>query len=403
MNIQNICIVGLGYIGLPTAALLANKNFNVFGVDVNNDVIETINQGLIHIVEPSLDEYVSKAFKSGKLKAYKEPQTADIFMICVPTPFHRDTSVPIPNIDFVMAATDAISKKIMPGNILILESTSPVGTTEKVKDRLIENGIDITDIYIAYCPERVLPGNIMKELVENDRIIGGITEESTFKVANFYSNFVDGNILQTNARTAEMCKLAENSFRDINIAYANELSMICDDSDIKVNELINLANHHPRVNILNPGVGVGGHCISVDPWFIVSSNPEKSNLIKTARLVNNSKPDWVVVKIQESLSEFKLMNVKITCLGLAFKPDIDDLRESPALYVANKLSESNISLTAVEPNITTHNELNLESLDEAIKNSDIICCLVAHKEFKNQINDIKNSGKLILDFCGLLD
>lgn len=402
MNIKNICVVGLGYIGLPTAALLANNKFNVIGVDNDINVVKIINKGQIHIVEPELDSYVLHAKESNFLNAYHEPLEADVFMICVPTPF-RNKNSPEPNLDYVYAAVDSISKVIKPGNILILESTSPIGTTENIKNKLKENRVDADSIYIAYCPERVLPGNIINELVENDRIVGGINQESTKIVSNFYRSFVKGKILETNSKTAEMCKLTENSFRDVNIAFANELSLICEDHDINVSELIALANRHPRVNILEPGVGVGGHCISVDPWFLVASNPNESKLIKMARDVNNSKPDWVVKKILEIVSDKFSNNTKIACLGLSFKPDIDDLRESPALYITEKLENTCYSIIAVEPNITNHKNLKLRKINEAIKEADVICCLVGHSEFKRNLDMIRNSKKLILDFCGLLN
>ena len=393
-----VCIIGLGYIGLPTAALLANRKFMVHGVDVKKEVTDIINQGNIHIVEPELDTYVRAAVQSGFLKASMEPAEADVFIIAVPTPFHEGY---IPNIDFVMDATNAIAKYIRPGNIVILESTSPIGTTDKINTRLKEKGVDTSLIYLAHCPERVLPGHVMRELIENDRIVGGINEESTNAVVKFYRQFVTGSVIETDARTAEMCKLVENSYRDVNIAFANELSMICTKAGVDVYELIRLANHHPRVNILNPGVGVGGHCIAVDPWFIVADYPEESKLIKTGRLVNNHKTEWVIESIGEkvkSLKEQLQREPVIGCLGLAFKPDIDDLRESPALYVTTTLISKGLNVIAVEPNINTHPTLNITSLHEALEKADLFVFLVKHKVFR-QISIPQE--KAVLDYCGI--
>jgi len=340
---KRVCVVGLGYIGLPTAALLASKGCKVHGVDVIKNVVDTINQGKIHIVEPELDKFVKEAVESGNLKADTKPNFADVFIIAVPTPFHKGF---IPNIDYVISAAESIAPYIKDGNIVVLESTSPVGTTEKIGEILKNKGVDISKIYIAHCPERVLPGKIMKEIVQNDRIVGGITQISTKKVAEFYKEFVDGEVLQTDSKTAEMSKLTENSFRDVNIAFANELSILCDKFGINVWELIALANRHPRVNILNPGCGVGGHCIAVDPWFIVHSGGNEAKLIKSAREVNNYKTQWVIEKIKNVALKFELANhkkAKIACLGLAFKPDIDDLRESPALAITKQLIANGFS------------------------------------------------------------
>lgn len=387
VNKLRICIVGLGYIGLPTAALLANRGFQVHGVDVNELVIDTINRGEIHIVEPELDKFVRSAVKSGSLIANIDPVESDIFMIAVPTPFHADrlnkvTNSPIPNIDKILDASKKIAPYIKPGNLILLESTSPVGTTKLMNDLLEEEGVDVKNIFVAHSPERVLPGHIMKELIENDRVVGGINNMSTIKAAEFYRTFVEGEVLETTAKTAEMVKLTENSFRDVNIAFANELSILTDDMDIDVKELILLANRHPRVNILNPGCGVGGHCISVDPWFIVDSANGKAKMIEQARKTNDFKARWVVEKIKNHVLEFKKNNGRsptISCMGLSYKPDIDDLRESPALFIAMELSK-NIEIKAVEPNIKTYKGLELIDLKEGLS-MDICIYLVAHSEF----------------------
>ena len=403
MKKDKVCVIGLGYIGLPTAATLASNNFEVYGYDINEDIVETINSGKIHIVEPDLEKCVFNSVKQKKLSAYNEIQSADIFIICVPTPFEIRNSKPEPNIDFIIDATDKISDVIRPGNQVILESTSPVGTTEKIARRFEANNININEIFISYCPERVLPGNIMVELIQNDRIVGGINNQSTIKASKFYNKFVKGEILETNSKTAEMCKLCENSFRDINIAYANELSMICDDEDINPFELIYLANHHPRVNILNPGVGVGGHCISVDPWFLVSSSPNKSKIIRTAREVNNSKPKWVISKIIETTKKVKKKDIKIACLGISFKPDIDDLRESPSLEIVKELISLKYNVSVVEPNIKSYDGIHLISLDQALQDFDIICSFVNHTNFIKRVDEIKSSKKIVLDFCNLIN
>ncbi len=398
MKNEKVCIVGLGYIGLPTAALLANNNYHVHGVDINEHAVNTINKGQIHIVEPELDTFVKNAVSNNFLKAYLQPAEADVFIIAVPTPFHEGFK---PNIDYVLKATKSIAPFVKEGNLIILESTSPVGTTEKVLETLKECGVNTDKIFAAYCPERVLPGKIMKELVENDRIVGGVNKESTEKVVAFYKTFVKGEVLATNARTAEMCKLTENSYRDVNIAFANELSMICDKANIDVWELISLANHHPRVKILQPGAGVGGHCIAVDPWFIVSDFPEEAKIIKAAREINDFKTQWVIEKIKNTALQFELDNKRkpvVACMGLAFKPDIDDLRESPALEVAKAIHETNLNVICVEPNVATVKGLKLVSTTEAIQQADIICYLVKHKEFLNLSNINK---KIVLNFCDI--
>lgn len=393
---KKICVIGLGYIGLPTAALLANRGYEVHGVDVVQSIVDTINQGKIHIVEPELDTFVRSAVNSGKLKASLTPSQADVFIIAVPTPFHEGY---VPNVDYVVSATKTIAPYVKDGDIVILESTSPVGTTELVEETLKEANVDTSKLYIAHCPERVLPGHIMRELVENDRIVGGITPEATAKTVEFYETFVSGAVLSTDTRTAEMAKLTENSFRDTNIAFANELSMLCDKFDINVWELISLANRHPRVNILSPGAGVGGHCIAVDPWFIVHAGGEIAKMIRTAREVNNYKTEWVIEKIKNAALTFETQNgrkAKVACMGLSFKPDIDDLRESPALYIARRLKADGLDVLAVEPNIESHKEFEIVDYKKALEEADIVTFLVAHKEFKKL--DIKTD----LDFCGVL-
>ena len=398
---KRITVIGLGYIGLPTAALLASNGYSVNGMDINDHAVNTINEGKIHIVEPDLDLFVRSSVASGKLKAHTNVIAGDVYIICVPTPFHENYEIPTPNIDYVLEAIESICPHLKKGDIVILESTSPVGTTEIIRDIIDKNGINTSEIFIAYCPERVLPGKIMIELVKNPRVIGGINSESTKAVSSFYKTFVEGEILETEAKTAEMCKLTENSFRDVNIAFANELSVLCDNAGIDVWDLIKLANHHPRVNILQPGTGVGGHCIAVDPWFIVSKDPKNSQLIKAARTINDSKPDWVISKIK-TIADFKGTK-KVACLGLAFKPNIDDLRESPAAKVVDSLQEQGFAVSCVEPNIDHHESYKLIDINEAIDNFDIIVVLVKHNEFIESNVSIKLKRKEALDFCGVFN
>lgn len=379
-EIKKICVVGLGYIGLPTAALLANRSFEVHGVDVVESVVDTINKGEIHIVEPDLAHYVKMAVNEGKLSASTKPESADVFIIAVPTPFHEGK---VPNVDYIKAAARSIAPFIKKGSLVILESTSPVGATNDLADILSKEGVSIEDIFIAHCPERVLPGRIMIELTENDRIVGGINEESTKVAADFYRSFVTGEVLETDSTTAEMAKLTENSFRDVNIAFANELSMLADKFGIDIHELIRLSNHHPRVNILNPGVGVGGHCIAVDPWFIVHKAQGDAKIIEKAREVNLAKTEWVIEKIKSHVSALNKdkTKVKLALLGLSYKPDIDDLRESPALEITKKLIEDGYDTIVVEPNIHSHPNFDIKTLDYAIENADLLVVLVPHKEF----------------------
>ncbi len=396
---QKICVIGLGYIGLPTASLLGTKGFQVHGVDVTPSVVETINQGRIHIVEPDLDILVKSAVGSGNLKAGLEPEVADVFILAVPTPFKDDHQ---PDLSYIEEATRRIAPYVKPGNLVILESTSPVGTTDNVVARILADaGHRIgSEVFVAHCPERVLPGRILTELIENDRIVGGIDEKSTLKAVEFYNSFVRGEVLATNARTAEMAKLTENAFRDVNIAFANELSLICDEQEINVWELIQLANRHPRVNILQPGPGVGGHCIAVDPWFIVAASPNNARLIRMARTVNDIKPDWVIGKVRASAKKFK--HPVIGCLGLAFKADVDDLRESPALGIVRKIKQEQLGeLVVAEPNISSHQEFELLPYQEVIKRADILLLLVDHKEFRGlKASDLKET--VLIDTRGVV-
>jgi len=397
-----VVMIGLGYIGLPTAALISSQHTFVHGVDINQSVVDTINKGKIHIVEPDLENVVSNAVQKGYLFASRSPVKASTYIIVVPTPFKGDNE---PDISFVEAATKSIIPLLEKGDLYIIESTSPVGTTEKMKEYIYAERPELSDqIYMAYCPERVLPGDVMYELVNNDRVIGGINNKSTKKAVAFYEQYVKGKLHETNARTAEMCKLVENSSRDVQIAFANELSLICDKADINVWELIELANKHPRVNILNPGCGVGGHCIAVDPYFIVSDYPKESKIIGTAREINNYKSFWCAEKIQNAKLEFQIKHGRkpsIALMGLAFKPNIDDLRESPAKYIVQKVLQNanNETHYIVEPNINTHNVFKLTNYQEAANKAEIIAFLVAHDEFKTlQIP----KEKQVLDFCGVI-
>ncbi len=404
MRKERVCVVGLGYIGLPTASLLASNDYEVVGVDLNAQVVDTINRGEIHIVEPDLAAFVRSAVTVGRLKAYTAPQAADVYMICVPTPFHEGEGIPQPNIDYVLAATRSIVGFVKPGDLVILESTSPVGTTQQMAGVLAAAGVDVSAIHIAYCPERVLPGKIMTELVENDRVVGGLTAEATRAVSAFYRTFVRGEVLETDAPTAEMCKLTENSFRDVNIAFANELSLLCARSGIDVRRLIDLANRHPRVNILQPGTGVGGHCIAVDPWFLVAGDPENARLIRTAREVNNHKTVWVIDTIRRAVDEAAVRTgrkPRVACLGLAFKPDIDDLRESPAMQVASAIQAQGVDVVAVEPNIQSHASFELLDVEAALASADVVAVLVKHRQFVAAFRDGRRGTGQFLDFVGI--
>ena len=395
---MKICVVGLGYIGLPTASLLATKGHTVTGVDISPEVVETINRGDIHIVEPDLDILVKSAVQSGHLHAAGEPDEADIYIISVPTPIGAGQE---PDLSHVEQATGAILPYVRKGNLVILESTSPVGTTEEVVAQTLRNGgHDVgSGVYVAYCPERVLPGKILTELIDNDRIVGGVDDASTAKAEAFYRTFVRGSIFATDSRTAEMVKLTENAYRDVNIAFANELSILCDRDGIDVWELIRLANRHPRVDILSPGPGVGGHCIAVDPWFIVASAPEEARLIRTAREVNDAKPEWVVDKVIRTAAGME--HPRIACLGLTYKADVGDLRESPALAIVRKLQQRHVGeILICEPNLPQGGEFELVGLEAAISRADIVVVLVDHTPFRRlKASDL--AGKTVIDTRGM--
>jgi len=417
---DTISMIGLGYIGLPTATLFASRQKKVIGVDVSQRVVDTVNQGKIHIVEPELDMLVHAAVTEGYLRATTTPEAADAFLIAVPTPFMDGHK---PDLTYIESAAKAIAPVLAKGNLVVLESTSPVGATEKMANWLAQARPDLTfpqqageeaDVQVAHCPERVLPGKVVHELVENDRVIGGMTKRATEMATALYKICVRGELIATDARTAEMCKLTENSFRDVNIAFANELSVICDKLDINVWELIRLANRHPRVNILQPGAGVGGHCIAVDPWFIVDSAPDESKIIRTAREVNDHKPQWILERVKSAVTDVlsahpnkTLADVKVACLGLAFKPDIDDLRESPALAIAKEVAGLGCDMLPVEPNIEEPSEhpslgqLKLASLDTALSQADVVVVLVKHRSFVDSVDQIAGHTKLI-DAVGLV-
>ena len=409
MKFDSICMIGLGYIGLPTAAVFAKSGIKVKGVDINQHAVDTINQGKIHIEEPGLEALVKDAVDKNLLEAFTTPQKADAFILAVPTPFKGEDHEP--NLDYIESATRSLAKVLEKDNLVILESTSPVGTTEKMAEWLAEERPDLTfpqqvgeasDIRITHCPERILPGQMIRELVENDRIVGGMTLKCSEYASALYKTFVKGECTVTNARVAEMSKLTENAFRDVNIAFANELSLLCDKMGISVWELIEMANKHPRVDILQPGCGVGGHCIAVDPWFIVHQFPNDAHMIKTARETNDGKPLYVISKVKEAIKDIK--SPKVACLGLAFKPDIDDLRESPALEITKILSDNvDFTILAVEPNVkelpkvlANRKNIELVSLEEALIDADVIVLLVKHKEFVKLKTD-----KNVLDFVNI--
>ena len=395
------CFMGLGYIGLPTAIIAAQHGIKIIGVDINPKVVDMTNQGKLHIIEPGMQELLQEVVADGRLKASTIPEESDAYFIVVPTPFKGDHE---PDISYVEAASRTVIPFLKEGDLFVIESTSPVGTTDKIQNIIFTLRPELKDkIYIAYCPERVLPGNVIYELIHNDRVIGGMNDDSTDKAIDFYSRFVQGNLHRTNCKTAEMCKLTENSSRDVQIAFANELSLICDKAGINVWELINLANKHPRVYILQPGCGVGGHCIAVDPYFITADFPMESKIIATARNINNYKTFWCAEKVQNAMLKFELENHRkpiVAMMGLAFKPDIDDLREAPAKYITSKVMQScnNADVIVVEPNVKEHNVFKLTDYKEAYSKADIVVFLVAHTPFKSLPYDEK---KIILDFCGI--
>lgn len=396
------CFMGLGYIGLPTAIIAAKEGgVDIVGVDINPSVVEQTNAGHLHIIEPGMEEMLQEVVTSGKLHASVKPETSDAYFMVVPTPFKGNHE---PDVSYVEAATRAVIPLLKEGDLYVIESTSPVGTTEQMAKNIFNERPELEGkIFIAYCPERVLPGNVIYELVHNDRVIGGLDEASTKKAQEFYGQFVKGTLHPTNARTAEMCKLTENSSRDVQIAFANELSLICDKAGINVWDLINLANKHPRVNILQPGCGVGGHCIAVDPYFITADFPAESKIIAAAREINNYKAFWCAEKVKNAMLEFELKNHRkpvVAMMGLAFKPDIDDLRESPAKQIVSRVMQScnNADILVVEPNVKSHNVFKLTDYKEAYNKADIVVFLTAHKPFKSLDWD---NNKVILDFCGI--
>ena len=393
--------MGLGYIGLPTAIIAAKHGIQVTGVDINPRVVEMTNQGRLHIIEPGMEEMLREVVANGNLRASTTPEVSDAYFMVVPTPFKGNHE---PDISYVEAATRAVLPYLKEGDLYVIESTSPVGTTDKMRDLIFSERPELRDkIYIAYCPERVLPGNVIYELTHNDRVIGGVDEASTTKAIEFYSRFVQGTLHRTNCKTAEMCKLTENSSRDVQIAFANELSFICDKAGIDVWELIRLANKHPRVNILWPGCGVGGHCIAVDPYFITADFPVESRMIATAREINNYKAFWCAEKVENAMLRFELERHRKPCvamMGLAFKPNIDDLRESPAKYIVSKVMQgrNNADILVVEPNVREHNVFKLTDYREAYERADIVVMLVAHDPFKTLP---RGDDKIVLDFCGI--
>lgn len=395
------CFMGLGYIGLPTAVIAAKHGIQIVGVDINPKVVEMTNQGHLHIVEPQIEEMLKEVVATGMLKASTTPEESDAYFMVVPTPFKGNHE---PDVSYVEAATRAVIPYLKKGDLYVIESTSPIGTTEMMARIIFEERPELkNEIYIAYCPERILPGNVVYELVHNDRVIGGLTPESTDKAIEFYSQFVQGALHKTDCRTAEMCKLTENSSRDVQIAFANELSLICDKAGINVWELIKLANKHPRVNILQPGCGVGGHCIAVDPYFITAEFPAESKIIADAREINNYKAFWCAEKVKNAMLEFELKHHRkpvVAMMGLAFKPDIDDLRESPAKYITTKVMQScnNADILVVEPNIKEHNVFKLTDYKDAYEKADIVAFLTAHTPFKGLA---WRDDKVILDFCGI--
>lgn len=399
---QTVCVIGLGYIGLPSAALLASNGYLVHGVDIDSQVVDSINNGKTHIVEPGLDVLVSDVVSRGLLSAHLSPLPADVYIITVPTPFRQNSAdIPQPNLDYVREAVESILPYLVQGNLVLLESTSPVGTTRMIAELIYSStSYNSDNLHIAYCPERVIPGKTLTELVTNDRVIGGYTQLASQKGCIFYESFCEGDLFPTSSVNAELVKLVENSFRDVNIAFANEVSLVCDSLSVDVFELIRLANRHPRVNILKPGCGVGGHCIAVDPWFIASSFPDSTPLIQAARRVNDYKSTWVVEQIKSRALEFEAQSGRpavVGCLGLAFKPDVDDLRESPALHITTELLVGGLLVLACEPNLLHHHTIKLHSLDDVLSGADLLVFLVSHSSFKG----LDLSGRNVFDLCGV--
>tara|TARA_B100000674_G_scaffold493201_1_gene514937 strand:- start:324 stop:1532 length:1209 start_codon:yes stop_codon:yes gene_type:complete len=397
-----VCVIGLGYIGLPTAVVLASSRYQVYGVDIKPDVVSSINSAKSHFFEPGLDSLLVSAVTSGRLIATDHPRSADIFVISVPTPIvHHDGALPSPDISLVTSAIISIAPYVRAGSLLLIESTCPIGTTLAMSEVICSHtNLASTDFLMAYCPERVLPGNILNELRTNDRIVGGLSPDSAKAACDFYRSFCNGNIHSTRAEVAETVKLVENSYRDVSIAFANEISMLCGELDISSSEVIKLANYHPRVNILNPGCGVGGHCIAVDPWFLVDSSPNFTPLIQTARQVNNNKSSWVVSRVFDQVSVLTdqlSRPITVGCFGLSFKPDVDDLRESPALSIATSLISSGLNILVCDPYVKSHPSIKLHSADSVLDSSDLIVFLVAHSQFSH----FDLSGKHVLDFCSL--
>jgi len=398
-------IIGLGYIGLPTAAIIAKNGHRVLGVDIDQELVDKINQGQFSNLEPGLDEALEAASALGNLRASCKAESANVHMICVPTPLMTDSALPMPDMSYIFEAIKSLIDILREDDLLLIESTIPVGLSAQVSSFIEDICSDLRNVDIAHCPERVIPGNMMWELVNNDRIVGGLSDEATDRAAEFYRSFVKGEVVKTNAQTAELCKLSENSFRDVNIAFANELSMICDQQNVDIWELIELANRHPRVNILQPGVGVGGHCIAVDPWFIVANNEKDTKIIQTARQVNTSKTDWAVEKINSSIKKANNNGVttpKIGCLGIAFKPDVDDVRESPALDVVERLINAGNNVMVVDPYVANNMPFELFKLEEVLRDADILVVLVKHKEFKGLTMNKIVKSKLLLNFGGKL-
>ena len=397
---SKVSVIGLGYIGLPTALTIANTGtFDVLGIDTNIEIVETLRSGATHFDEPGINELLTYVLDSGDFHVGTELEESDVFIICVPTPVLAAENIPEPDLKYVKEAVSSISRVVRSTDTIILESTCPVGSTFKVATLLQTNGVETADLAIGYCPERVLPGNILSELRENDRLVGGLNDTSTKVIAHFYRSFVSGKVFETDSKTAEMCKLAENSYRDVNIAYANELSVLCGKHGINSLSLISLANRHPRVSILDPGIGVGGHCIAVDPWFLVSSCPESTKLIQTARRINMSRPAWVVSEIFDFVAQnFTDGKIKIACLGITYKANVDDTRGSPAMTVIKCLIDAGFDVLSVDPNLSFHPKIKLHRLEDALEECDLVVGLVSHREF---INCSELQTKIFLDFCGI--